>query len=189
MQGLGRMMGVHRRYSFGGVTCSQERSARVRLRIDGKPIARLATADHPQRLWRSQNMRKRLLAVTLAGLAAVSMVSAATVQAQPASSTPSQCFYPNNWNGWKATPDSKSIYIRVGVSDIYRLDLSAACPELQEPNAHLINDVRGPSQICSAVDLDLKVSDGHGFSTGCIVSSITPLSRAQAAALPRNLRP
>lgn len=134
-------------------------------------------------------MRKRLLAATLVGLAAASLMGPAAALAQPAARTPAQCFYPNNWNGWKATPDSKAIYIRVGVSDIYRLDLSAACPELQEPNAHLINDVRGPSQICSAVDLDLKVSDGHGFSTPCIVSSVTPLSRDQASALPRNLRP
>jgi hypothetical protein len=134
-------------------------------------------------------MRKRLFAAMLVGLAATSIVGVGAVQAEPGSSTPGKCFYPNNWNGWKATPDSKSIYIRVGVNDIYRLDLSAACPSLQEPDAHLVNDVRGPSQICSAVDLDLKVSDGHGFSTGCIVSNVTPLSRDQASALPRNLRP
>jgi hypothetical protein len=132
-------------------------------------------------------MRNRLLATMLVGLATASMVGSAA-EAQPASH-PAQCFYPQNWNGWKATPDSKSIYIRVGVNEIYRLDLSSACPELQQPDAHLINTVRGPSTICSAVDLDLRVSEGQGFSTPCIVSNMTPLSAAEASALPKKLRP
>jgi hypothetical protein len=134
-------------------------------------------------------MRKRLLATTLIGLAAASMLGLATADARPAAHPAQQCFFSQDWNGWKATPDSKSIYIRVGVSKIYRLDLSSACPELQMPDVHLVTKLRGTSMICSALDLDLSVSDGHGFKTPCIVSNITPLSAAEAAALPKKLKP
>lgn len=134
-------------------------------------------------------MRNHLLATTLAGLAALSMLGLGVADAQPAAKPAQQCFYSHDWNGWKATPDAKSIYIRVGISKIYRLDLSAACPTLLSPNPHLITETHGSSSICTALDIDLRVSDGGGFSTPCIVSEITPLSAAEAAALPKNLKP
>lgn len=133
-------------------------------------------------------MRKRLLVTTLIGVTAA-MLGLAAADAQPSQKPAPQCFFSQDWNGWKATKDSKAIYIRVGVSQIYRLDLSSACPELQMPDVHLITHIRGSSSICSALDLDLKVSDMHGFATPCIVSKITPLSPADAAALPRDVRP
>ncbi len=134
-------------------------------------------------------MRKRFLTSTLIGLAAVSMLGLAAADSQSAPQPAQQCFFSQDWNGWKATPDSKSIYIRVGVNKLYRLDLSVACPELRMPDVHLVTKLRGGSMICSALDLDLSVSDSHGFKTPCIVSNITPLSDAEAAALPNNLRP
>lgn len=128
-------------------------------------------------------MRKHLLATLLIGLAAAPMLGAAAANAAPA-----QCFYSSDWNGWKATPDGKSIYIRVGVNRLYRIDLASACPTLQAPNARLITRMRGSSSICGPLDMDLSVSDG-GFKTPCIVSDITPLSAAEASALPKSMRP
>lgn len=134
-------------------------------------------------------MRKnRLIGATLAGLAAMSAATVALAD-PPGQSRSNQCFYSQDWDGWKATPDSKAIYIRVGVNKIWRLDLSSACPALQSPNPHLINTLRGGSTVCSALDLDLKVADDSGFATPCIVSSISRLSDAEASALPKNLRP
>ena len=134
-------------------------------------------------------MRKQLPVISLIGMAAATLFGPAAV-AQPSTKPAPQCFYSSDWDGgWKATPDSKSIYIRVGINRIYRLDLSAPCPELQAPMSHLITEQRGGSSICSAIDLDLKVSDGHGFSTACIVSNLTPLSPEQASALPKDQRP
>jgi hypothetical protein len=134
-------------------------------------------------------MRNRVLASLLTGLAIASVVGLAVADAQPAAKSAQQCFYSQDWNGWKATPDGKSIYIRVGISKLYRLDLSSACPALLSPNPHLITKMHGSSSICTALDIDLRVSDGSGFSTPCIVSEITPLSAAEAAALPKDLRP
>ena len=99
-----------------------------------------------------------------------------------------KCFRSHDWQGWKPTSDSKSMYIHVGVNEFYRIDFSDSCPTLQAPNAHLVtkpvNDL-----ICSAIELDLKVVDQPGFAVPCIVSNITPLSPADMAALPKKLRP
>jgi hypothetical protein len=118
----------------------------------------------------------------------------AVVQAQPQPQPkperqPSQCFLSRDWRGWKASPDSRIIYLRIGLSQIYRLDLADACPMLQLPNAHLVNKLRGGDWICSPLDLDLSVSDGLGGPVHCLVKAITPLSREQAAALPKDQRP
>jgi hypothetical protein len=138
-------------------------------------------------------MRIRVLATTLIGLAAAAMfglsADAQSPQKPPSQKPAPQCFFSIDWQGWKATPDSKAIYIRVGVNKIYRLDLSSACPELQMPDAHLITHIRGSDLICSPLDIDLRVSDMHGFATPCIVTAITPLSDAEAAALPSKLKP
>ena len=101
-------------------------------------------------------MGKHLTAVVLAGSAALALLAGGAAQAQPKPAV--QCFFSNQWNGWRATPDSKAIYIRVGVNTIYRLDLVDACPELQDGDAHLITHIHGSDSICSALDFDLKVS-------------------------------
>jgi hypothetical protein len=138
-------------------------------------------------------MRKPSLTTALLGLtaaAAATVVALTAADAQPATKPPpANCFSSTDWSGWKATKDSKAIYIRVRVNDLYRLDLSGSCPTLQWPNARLITKLRGGSWICSPLDMELKVSDGAGTAMPCIVSKITPLSREDAAALPRHLRP
>lgn len=133
-------------------------------------------------------MVRYLMGTGMAAAAAFTLAAANVAQAQPASSAP-QCFFPNEWNGWKATSDSKAIYIRVGVSKIYRLDFANACTDLQQPDAHLITKVRGSGAYCTALDFDISVSEPHGIATPCIASKLTQLTPEEAAALPRNLRP
>ncbi len=129
-------------------------------------------------------MRKHLITALLLGLAAGPLIAAPAAQAEGA-----QCFYSQDWDGWKATPDSKAIYIKVGVNKIYRIDLARECPTLQSPYAHLITGTPTGSAICTAIDLDLRVSDNGGSRVACIPSKITRLSPEEAAALPKNLRP
>src|ERR1700761_1408795 len=133
-------------------------------------------------------MRTRILAMALAGLAAASTLGLSAASAQPGEDQ-TQCFYTHDWDGWKATPDNRTIYIRVGMNKVWRLDLARACPALSTPNARLITDQRGSGSICTALDLDLKVEDVNGFPVGCIVSHIAPLSHDEASALPRGLKP
>jgi hypothetical protein len=129
-------------------------------------------------------MRTYLKTLLLGGLAACAAAAAPAAQAAS-----DQCFYSHDWDGWKATPDSKTIFIKVGVNKIYRIDLARECPTLQAPYAHLITDTPDNNAICTALDLDLRVSDNGGSKVACIPSSIRQLSPEEASALPKNLRP
>jgi len=134
-------------------------------------------------------MRRSIATLAVAGLAAISGLCAtpATAAADP-NAKPPQCFESHNWQGWTASPDAKTMYIKVMMHDVYRLDLVGSCPTLLIPNAHLVTVFRGPTQVCSAVDLDMKVSDG-GIATPCLVDKITPMSPAEVKALPAKLQP
>ena len=99
------------------------------------------------------------------------------------------CFFITQWQGWKA-PSPDVIYLGVNMHDVYRVDLSAGSPQLQWPNVHLISIVRGGGDsICSAIDLDLKVSDTLGFATPLIAKSLTKLTPEEVAAIPKKDRP
>jgi hypothetical protein len=120
------------------------------------------------------------------GLSAAAAQPPSQAASQPA---PPACFQISDWSGWKISPDAKSMYIRVNISRIYRLDFGAACSAAKFGNPHLITRTRGPSLICTALDLDLRVSQGPGMAVPCIVSNISQLSKEEAAALPRELKP
>ncbi|HWA61045.1 MAG TPA: hypothetical protein VG939_06710 [Caulobacteraceae bacterium] len=124
-----------------------------------------------------------------AGLLAAALISGSAAAAPvegPASTHP--CFFITQWEGWKA-PDANTLYLRVNMHDVYRVDLSAGSSQLMDPGVHLISNVRGSSSICNAIDLDLKVSDGHGFSSPLIARSIRKLTPEEVAAIPKKFRP
>jgi hypothetical protein len=130
----------------------------------------------------------------LVALAAAAGLSAPLAGAQPAPSDAGrlapQCFSSNDWSGWKATPDSRTLYIRVGIDDVYRLDLAYTCPDLHNIDARISNRVReGEPRVCGPLDLDLTIFTPPGESSPCMVKAITPMTHAQAAALPRSLKP
>jgi hypothetical protein len=127
--------------------------------------------------------RRHPWAAATLGLAASLMALAAGAQPAP------RCFHTRDWNGWKATPDAKAIYLRVGVRQVYRLDFGNACSAVTSPGSHLVVRQHSGGWICGPLDLDLSVSTGHGFRTPCLVSKITPLSDEDAKALPKALRP
>jgi hypothetical protein len=123
--------------------------------------------------------------LALAGLAAVAALGASAPAMADASHP---CFFISQWHGWKA-PDANTIYLGVNTHDIYRLDLSAGSSELMAPGVHLVTQFRGTSSVCTALDLDIKVSDGHGFTTPLIVRTITKLTPEEVAAIPPRDRP
>ena len=127
--------------------------------------------------------------LSMIGAAGVlALACAPSAQPEPAKAPAPACFFSRDWQGWKASADDKSIYIRVGFNRIYRLDLASSCPDLHYPDAHLITNLRGDS-ICDALDIDLKVGQGHGFATPCIVRKLSQLSPEEAKALPKALQP
>jgi hypothetical protein len=108
-------------------------------------------------------------------------------EAQPAQNA---CFLITEFRGWKA-PDDKTIFIRVGLDRVYRLDLANRCSLLSFPNVHLITKTRGPDLVCSAIDWDLSVSESPpgNIPEPCIVKKMTLLSPDAAAAIPPKFKP
>jgi hypothetical protein len=100
------------------------------------------------------------------------------------------CFPIREFDGWRA-PDAKTIYIRVAQTRYYRLDLGYSCPLLTDSGAHLITKTNGSDLVCSSADWDLAVSrDSQGsLPTHCIVKTMTPLSQAEADAIPKKFKP
>ena len=95
------------------------------------------------------------------------------------------CFFINQWQGWKASGPN-TIYLRVNLRDIYRADLSVGSNQLTWPGSyHLVSRVEGSSSICTPLDLQLAVSDSHGFYQPLIVRSLVKLTPEEVAAIPR----
>lgn len=110
-------------------------------------------------------------------------VAGAAYADRPAAKGKTTCFFSRNWNGWRS-PDGKTIYLRVNVRDIYKVDLAGGSQLLTWPDSHLIQDVRGPDSVCYPIDLDLKVANDH-IVEPLFVKAITKLTPEQVAALPK----
>ncbi len=119
-----------------------------------------------------------------AALAAAGLIAASA----PAAVAGQPCFLSRDWQGWKS-PSPNIIYLRVHVSDVYKVTLSAGSSMLQRADVHLNSLVRGSSNICSAIDLDLRVSDNNGFATPLIADTLTKLTPDEIAAIPKKYRP
>ncbi|HEY2710077.1 MAG TPA: hypothetical protein VGI95_18680 [Caulobacteraceae bacterium] len=131
-------------------------------------------------------MRSLTLTACLAALAVVGIGGTAFSADR---NTGSNCFLSRDWEGWKS-PSPNVIYLRVGVRQIFEIDLSSGSNQLQEGDMHLIDKVRGSDWICSPLDLDLQIADDHGvYAEPLIVKSITRLTADQVAAIPRKFLP
>ncbi len=132
-------------------------------------------------------MKSIVAALALSAISFGSQTAAADTA--PVPGTPPRCFFVQNFQNWKA-PDNKTMYIRVGVNQYYRLDMAGSCDALTYPNTHLITQWRGAPTACDGVDWDLQVSQGiPAAPQSCIVKSQTPLTPAQAAAIPKKFKP
>lgn len=110
-------------------------------------------------------------------------VQAADDPAKPAPAT-RQCFFSQQWSGWHA-PDAKTLYLRVNMNEVWRVDLNSECHMLTSPGVHLVTKIRGSSSICSAIDLDLSVADTMGMKEPCFVKEVRQLTKDEVAAIPK----
>ncbi|MEI9890964.1 MAG: hypothetical protein WDN45_10645 [Caulobacteraceae bacterium] len=122
-----------------------------------------------------------LMAAAVATLALTGLAHAATAPAKPA--TASNCFLTQNWQDWRGA-NPTTIYFRVNVRDIFKLDLASESNMVTDPSNHLISESRGSSWVCNPIDLDLKISDGH-IVEPLFIKSITRLTAEQVAAIPK----
>jgi len=127
--------------------------------------------------------------LAFAAALAVSAISFGATSVLAASADHSSCFLSANWSGWKS-PDPNTIYLRIDVGHIYRLDLAHPSYQLSDPDVHLVSRISGSDWICSPLDLQLDVADDHGIGREPLfVKSITELTPDQVKAIPPKFRP
>ncbi len=125
-----------------------------------------------------------VLALALSATAAgpPSGAAAATPYRGPA------CFWSRNIDSF-AAPDDRTLYLRVGVRDVYELRLFAPCLDV-DWTQHLAVRSRGSSWICEGRNSNVEIFSpspiGH---QRCVVDSVRKLNPDEIAALPRRARP
>ena len=82
----------------------------------------------------------------------------------------------------------KTLYLDVAGRDVYRIEMSNSCLVSAVSSDPLIfNNQTGSQSVCKPLDLDITVAAAG--PSKCIVSSISKLSPAEVAALPKKMRP
>lgn len=95
------------------------------------------------------------------------------------------CFASNTWTGWSAPGEGDVLYLKVGLNDVYQVDLTRGSHVRKDGSNFIVNQIRGSNWICSALDLDLTLSDQRGFRQPLIARSLRKLTPAEIAAIPR----
>ena len=128
--------------------------------------------------------------VAAMGMIGIAGVVASRGQAQPAPAAKpeSQCFYSRNINGFNA-PDDRTLYIRVGVNEIYRLDLMNDCNGLTfRQDIALSDEPAGDAFICSPIQATVTYREA-GIRERCPVTAMHRLTPAEIAAVPKKFLP
>lgn len=133
----------------------------------------------------------RTLALTGAALA-LAVGACAPTAGGPAGTATAQtpqgreCFFTRNVNGFSA-PDDDTLYVRVGVNDVYEMQMFASCPDMDWASRLAIVSRTG-STICRGTDATI-ISPGPLGEQRCLVRSVRKLSDAEAEALPSGRHP
>ncbi len=134
--------------------------------------------------------------VSAAALAAlVAWAPQALAQAGPRSGAPAgpgrqqdSCFNARFVSNFSA-PDDQTVYVRVGVRDVYRLTLFAPCLNVDWTMAVALKSRSGSDWICRGMDAELIVP-GQGMGPQrCPVTAVRKLTPQEVAALPKKARP
>jgi hypothetical protein len=137
---------------------------------------------------RARHRTRRAAAVLGAGALCV---AAALVPGSGAQAAPSRdaCFARSNINGFSA-PNDRTVYVRVGVSQIFRLDLMTKCINLTFRQNIGLEARPANAFICSPLEATVVYRDtGGGFPQRCPVTAIHKLTPEEIAALPKKDRP
>jgi hypothetical protein len=97
------------------------------------------------------------------------------------------CFVRRDVNGFSA-PNDKTVYIRVGVRQVFRLDLMGSCPNLTFRQSLGLDDRPASPWICSPLEATI-VYRQNGIRQRCPVTAIHKLTSEEVAALPKRDRP
>lgn len=133
-------------------------------------------------------IRTALAIVAAAGLLAGGAAAPGYAKSpkEPAAKTQRQCFWTRQINNF-ASNDDRVVNIRVGVKDVYQLQMFGRCHDVDWANGIAIRS-RGSSYICSGLDAEVIAPSPIGPQR-CAVQSIRKLTEAEAKALPKHARP
>ena len=132
------------------------------------------------------NTRTALAASFAAFLALGTAASTPALAKSPAPASKQQCFFTRNADGF-AAPDEKTLYVRVGVRDVYQFEMFGRCPDI-DWNQRLALVSRPGSTICTGMDAEV-ISHSPIGPQRCPVRSVRKLTPDEVAALPRKSRP
>lgn len=101
----------------------------------------------------------------------------------------SDCFSSTQWRGW-SSPRDDVIYLRVGMNDVWRVDLvPGSGRNLESGGDFLVSEARGSNRICSPNDLQLSIATTTGFRSPLFPRSLRKLTPEEVAALAPGDRP
>jgi len=130
-------------------------------------------------------IRTLALAAPLAALMMTTTALAADAAAAP-EKPKRQCFWANQVNSFAAV-DENTVNLRVGVRDVYQLEMLGPCHDIDWSNAIGIRS-RGSSYICSGLDVELIAQSTIGDGR-CQVKTMRKLTPTEIAALPKRGKP
>jgi len=114
-------------------------------------------------------------------------LAGALILALPAAAKPDDgpgCFLTRDIRN-HTVADDHTMYIDVNGRSVYRVNMASNClAGSTSSDAYTLVDRAGMGRICHKLDFDVSVRGNH-----CIVDSITKLTPAEAAALPKRVRP
>ena len=132
--------------------------------------------------------KSTLAVIAAAGLLAGSATAPVFAKSpeEPGAKPQRQCFWTRQVNSF-ASNDDRIVNIRVGVRDVYQLQMFGRCHDIDWSNSIAIRS-RGSSYICTGLDAEIIAPTSIGPQR-CAVQSIRKLSEAEAKALPKRARP
>jgi hypothetical protein len=128
--------------------------------------------------------RPAAIAAMLLSLAGASGALAA--DPAPAETPARQCFWTRDVNGFNAV-DDRTVNLRVGVKDVYQLELFSRCPDIDWTEQIAIES-RGSTWICSGLDAVLIAPSPIGPQR-CMVRSVRKLTPEEVEALHKKAKP
>lgn len=130
-----------------------------------------------------------LTVATAAGLLALGAAApgaARSPEEVTAARAKGQCFWAHRITNF-ASNDDKIINLRVGVHDVYQLEMMGRCPDVEWANGIAIKS-RGSNWICDGLDAEVIAPSPIGPQR-CVVSKVRKLTVEETKALAKHARP
>jgi hypothetical protein len=131
---------------------------------------------------------KHVSALLIGALVLTACTSEPKSTANVAAADHRKCFFSSQVNNFQAM-DENTVYLRVGVSDVYEMKMFAPCRDVDWAHQIALQS-RGGSSICTGLDAEV-IAPGIGSQRAhtCQVRDIRHLTPQEIAALPAKARP